>query len=753
MDGRKRLTRKKVDAHRQLAQRTGGGTGDEESEFPVFGEREQRDFEKSTHPIRIFDRETLRYLAVNDAALKLYGYRREEFLALTPLDTRHPEESEDFYATLSEPTGYLRFPGPRRHVTKDGRVIVVEIVMQDILYRGRKARLSLTRDVTEQMQMQELLQRREREFSALAENVPDIITRCDRCLRHVYVNPAVTAATGLPPEALIGKTNRALGMPVELVELWEASLRSVFASGREQKFEFAFPTKQGLRHYETRMVPEFGAGNGVETVLSIGRDITERKRVEDELTRQKKLLDAIIEHLPVGIVVKDARTLRYLLRNRMAGELTSLNSTQTIGKRADEVYPPELAEVIRQSDREALSRGAVVSVSSKLLWQLTGRVVRNLKVPVPDETGHHTHLVSIIEDLTDIEAAQGALRRSEERLKQLISMSPAAIFSLSLEPPFVTTFISENVTAQVGWQPSDFTGSPSFWLEHVHPDDRTAAAEAVAKIATDGRYTCEYRFRHKDGSWHWMHDMSHAVHDADGVPREGIGIWMDITAQREEAEKRLQRALRQRDALVREVHHRIKNHLQGVAGLLREKMHSHPAVAPIIELIVGQMKSVAVVYGLQNGVDTAVSLGGVLAAICASLESLLPCRIVRKWDSEQEGCLRLAANEAVPVAVALNELLFNAIKHCERDAGVATVEVDYSECGQKAEIRIANRGMLPRGFDYARGAGCSTGLDLVKTLLGPKGNALALWMRGSAVETVLTLGEPLVVPRTLQVAA
>ena len=68
--------------------------------FPVFGEREQREFEENPWPIRIFDRETTKYLAANDAALKLFGYTREEFLNLTPLDTRHPDERSGFFATL-----------------------------------------------------------------------------------------------------------------------------------------------------------------------------------------------------------------------------------------------------------------------------------------------------------------------------------------------------------------------------------------------------------------------------------------------------------------------------------------------------------------------------------------------------------------------------------------------------------------------------------------------------------------------------
>lgn len=587
--------------------------------FPVFGERERREFEASPHPIRIFDRETFRYLAVNDAALRLYGYSREEFLKLTALDTRHPDEHDDLRRTMAEPTGYLRHRGPRRHVTKSGAIIVVEIVMQDILYEGREARLSLTLDVTE------------------------------------------------------------------------------------------------------------------------------RVHAQQELKRQKSLLGAIIDHLPVGITVKDARTRRYVLRNAAAEALTGLSNAEALGRRADEVYPADLAELIDIADREALERGAVTTVPPQVVRQRSGRIVRNLKVPVPGESGEYTHLVSIIIDLTDIEAAQAALYRSEERLRQLVSLSPAAVFSFSPDPPYATAYVSENVTAQLGWQPSHFTADPAFWEKGIHPDDRAAALASIARIATEGRYACEYRFRHRNGGWRWMHDEGRAVRDANGRVREAVGIWLDVTAEREAAEERVRRALEQRDALVREVHHRIKNHLQGIAGLLREKALLHPKLAPLIESVVAQIKSVGLVYGLQGGSSAPVAPRAVLEAICASLENLMPCRIVRRWIPRRPVGRYLAPDEAVPVAVALNELVLNAVKHGERRHGVATVELDCAEFARKVEIRISNRGALPPGFDYASGAGCGNGLGLVKTLLGPRGNTLAIWAREGRVETVLMLEEPLLV--------
>jgi len=165
---------------------------DKVSDFPVFGERERQEFETSPWPIRIFDRESLKYLAVNDAALQLYGYTREEFLALTPLDTRHPEERDNIIGTLSEPSSYLRYLGQRRHVKKSGEIIAVEIVVQDILFNGRRARQSLTIDVTERVRMLEMLHHRDRAFTSMVEDAPDITVRFDRNLRYVYASSAIT---------------------------------------------------------------------------------------------------------------------------------------------------------------------------------------------------------------------------------------------------------------------------------------------------------------------------------------------------------------------------------------------------------------------------------------------------------------------------------------------------------------------------------------------------------------------------------
>ncbi|AFZ21312.1 PAS domain S-box protein [Allocoleopsis franciscana] len=152
---------------------------------------------------------------------------------------------------------------------------------------------SLQAEIEWRKRQEEVLNRREQEFKALVENAPDIITRFDRDLRHLYINPAITRATGLLPETFIGKTNRDLGMPEDLIVSWENSVYQVFETGQEKSLEFQFPTPNGLKYYQVRLVPELGNDGAIKSTLSIARDISEHKQVEEALLRRSRQLEIL----------------------------------------------------------------------------------------------------------------------------------------------------------------------------------------------------------------------------------------------------------------------------------------------------------------------------------------------------------------------------------------------------------------------------------------------------------------------------
>ena len=138
-------------------------------------------------------------------------------------------------------------------------------------------------DVTRLRRTEEQLHRREQEFKTLVENSPDVITRVDRQLRHLYVNPAIETMFGLKPSVFPGKTTAELGLPPALAEAWENAARNVFASGAEQRFEFELPdSTSGGRYFTVRLIPEPDRDGSVDSILGIIYDITEQTRMEKE---------------------------------------------------------------------------------------------------------------------------------------------------------------------------------------------------------------------------------------------------------------------------------------------------------------------------------------------------------------------------------------------------------------------------------------------------------------------------------------
>jgi PAS domain S-box-containing protein len=173
---------------------------------------------------------------------------------------------------------------------------------------------SLVREVREGATQ---LRQAEEKFKTLVENLPDVVARYDSDLRHLYVSPAVQRVTGRPSQDFVGKTNQELGMSSELIELWDAALRRVFATGRPERLEFAFPAPDGTRHFDCRLVPEYEPGGAVQSVLSVSRDVTDRWLTFEAERRARTTAEALREATVVLTRCLDRETVLVNLLDRL----------------------------------------------------------------------------------------------------------------------------------------------------------------------------------------------------------------------------------------------------------------------------------------------------------------------------------------------------------------------------------------------------------------------------------------------------
>lgn len=339
-------------------------------------------------------------------------------------------------------------------------------------------------------------------------------------------------------------------------------------------------------------------------------------------------------------------------------------------------------------------------------------------------------------------AIESALRQSEERYRALLADAADVIGTIGLDGRIIE--VNRACERLLGFAPDEVIGVD---LVAMHAERKsTRLIEAFRSCVEHGE--SEYldgSLRCKDGRVVSV-DIRARLIEFGGQKVVQV-IVHDATASRERERRRLADEVAQRDLLLREVHHRIKNNLQGVAGMLRQLALEKPTLAAPMGEAIGQVQSIAAVYGLQGQSEANCRLSDMLRDIVEITESIWKV----SFGSALERCCPagrcdavVAEGEAVPLALVFNELLANAAKHGSAGGG-QSLALDVS-CAQAAvRIEIRNRGRLPAGFDIRSLRGAGTGLRLVHSLLPRRGALLSFEQVDDDVLTTIVLERPAVV--------
>ncbi|MBI3571795.1 MAG: PAS domain-containing protein [Gammaproteobacteria bacterium] len=183
--------------------------------------------------------------------------------------------------------------------------------------------------------------------------------------------------------------------------------------------------------------------------------------------------------------------------------------------------------------------------------------------------------------------------------------------------------------------------------------------------------------------------------------------------------------------IVREVHHRIKNNLQGVVGLLGHYREEHPSLAHVLNNAIGQLHTVAEVHNLlSHHTNETVLLHELVQGVCRTVAPLCSHRIESMLDFSVCESL-VSASEAVPLALVLNELIQNAINHGYPDGEKGVIKVILDEKPDKILLKVLDDGVAPPDrVNGENGEGFGTGLNLVRALLPAKGVSFRLYRGG-----------------------
>lgn len=278
----------------------------------------RRLFETNPHPMWFYDLDTLAFLEVNAAAQHHYGFSREEFLGMTLKDIRPPEDVPRLLEIVAKTQPGFSDSGVWRHRTKGGRVIDVEITSHVLPFEGRNAKFVLAHDVTERKRALEQLRKSEQRYRELVENANSAILHWAQDGTITFINEYAQNFFGWTAEEIIGKpvsillpeqdsTGADLKRLIEdLAAHPERYLDHVNENiRRDGRRAWMVWTNRALRDEEGR----------ITGILAVGNDITERKRIEEDLMRRNEELENFFQ-ASVG------RELRMVALKRQVNDLS-----------------------------------------------------------------------------------------------------------------------------------------------------------------------------------------------------------------------------------------------------------------------------------------------------------------------------------------------------------------------------------------------------------------------------------------------
>ena len=353
-----------------------------------------------------------------------------------------------------------------------------------------------------------------------------------------------------------------------------------------------------------------------------------------------------------------------------------------------------------------------------------------------------TILVEIAEAHAARRAVLAALEKSERIYRQTFNSTPLPMWVRDQES-LAFLDVNDAAIAAYGYSRAAFLSMKA--PDILYSDDFPQLAHLMREEAEQPECTHALHTQHRrhDGK---IIDVEVITHDFNhGGRRARLVLANDISGRKVLEAQRQAREREQRRIFVRETHHRIKNHVQGVTGLLLGHARREPALAVPIAAAVAQLQSVVVVHGLQGGDERGVRLDEMTEAICVAARSFAAGRVEIGFRCAVQALL-IDSDEAVPLALIVNELLMNAVKHTNAVAGgpLVSVELDPAEAGAGARVRISNPGRLPQGFDAACAGVAGRGLGIVRALLPAQGAAFAMVQLGARVCATLELRAPVV---------
>lgn len=470
---------------------------------------------------------------VNPNSCKMLGYKKKELVGQHLSIFTSKEEALHIKKRMKKliKEKMLIFEG--EHITKKGKGIPVSISARVVSTEGAGLVHSFVRDISEMKEIENALIISEEKYSALVEHSRDIIVIVQDGII-TYVNKAAKQITGEEPDKIIGMDFLSWIAP-EYHEKVAQYYRERMAGKKVPNiYEIALIKKDGSS-VSIEVNATLITYQGKPADLVIVRDISERKKVQEELNEKTEFLDAVVSNTHDGIFVVD-EDFNYKYINPASGRIMGHDPEDWIGKRAGTHRHPDDEKKSTEAIFKALS-GEPSTCEVRVMHSSGEYRLLEMRYSLM-MIGEDAHILGVVNDITEKKKVETAMRTSEEKYRTLFEYSPESICLVDVEGRIIEC---NNATIKMtGYSKKELIGNSYIELGLLHKEDVEKYATLLFSALESEKVTkFEARMKHKNGETYWIEGYPSFLYE-NGNPNAIQIISRDIT-ERKSTEKEMRR--------------------------------------------------------------------------------------------------------------------------------------------------------------------------------------------------------------------
>ena len=501
-------------------------------------------FEVSPEPMWVYSLATLRFLAVNDVAVRRYGYSRDEFLAMTIKDIRPPEDLPALLSNLNRVTEGLDFAGVWRHRLASGEIILVEITSHPMTFAGQAAEVVLVHDVTERKR-QELAKA---QAAAALEQVNQQIQERENALK-------IAQRIGNMGSWQLQIDSQQLTWSDHIFTIF-GTMRASFGGTFDDFFAYIHPDDQTdfMGHQQAVLAGDRSLDVQHRIIRADGQIRIVHERAEIVETSQGRVLSGTVQDITEQVQIK-ARASKSESLLKMAGQVAQfggwsvdLNTQQA--EWSEEVcaihgvlasgpisvsveaavnfYAPEYRHRVQTVFANCAQNGVPFDEELQIITAKGNRIwIRALGEAGRDATGRIVRVQGAFQNINAQKQLSKDLRLSQQNFQKLADALPDIVWTA--EPDGVIDYASQAYYRYRELAPAAANLQAQDWMQGLHPDD---IAPALVKwqqaVQTRQPFHTEYQIRRSDGDYRWHQVTAQPIYDETNTLIKWYGSALDI---------------------------------------------------------------------------------------------------------------------------------------------------------------------------------------------------------------------------------